>query len=205
MIIWAGMATVRERVKGRILSSESLIQQVDRLTICPGDETGDIIKFASCGDAPDDSIFVCVDDDLIYPPYFVSDLYMGLCRYPNSIVGFHGWMITPEATRGRVYPCLGDVDYDHEVDVIGTGACAWNTNTIRITPEECPAFGADIWLSIKAEKLGVRRFVLPHERGYFGYEAPRTTIWNETVARSGSKMDVSEVISSGCRTILSMR
>jgi len=206
--VWAGMATLRERTQTRPAAVESLIGQVDRLILFPGEPDparGDQLKLAACQDAPAGAVYCCVDDDIVYPPDYVARLLAGLAAHPGCIVGFHGWMIGPDGRRGAGYPCLWDVPEDHQVDVIGTVCCAFCVDTIRPAPGDFPTHQADVWLSALAERQGVPRVVLAHERGWLGYMAPPRTIWDETQAKTGSGLDTSVATAAGCAAILAER
>jgi hypothetical protein len=181
-VVWAGMATLRERA--------SLRPQVDRITVTPGDDKGGELKFASCEQAP--GYFFSVDDDLVYPPDYIENTLDALERYPGAVVGYHGANFREDGTRIKTFRCLGEVVGDHHVHSIGTGVCAFHVDTIRPTLEDFPTPNAvDYWFAVKAALAGVPLIVLPHPADYFSYVKPPRTIWQETADQTGSPLDAS--------------
>lgn len=196
--VWAGMATLMER-GSRHLAVDSLLPQVDRLIVADGGERGDQAKFLGCADAPDDVVFLGVDDDLIYPPDYVENIVAGVERYPDAIVSHHGWSMRRDKEGelelyARNHRCLENVWDDEEVHVAGTGVCAFRISTIRPEMDWFESINADVWLSLRAEKLGVRRVVLAHPSFWLGYcQVPMArTIYTHTAYETGSSLDGSE-------------
>ena len=190
--IWAGLATLSERAGSRNMTIDSLLPQVDRLIVTLGDELGDQAKFAACPYAP--GVFLGVDDDLMYPPDYVNRILAGLERYPGCIVTFHGWTMDENGERVDNYRCLEKVAEDVDVHVAGTGVCAFHVDTIRPTLSDFESKNADVWLSLKAARMGVRRVVLAHPDRWFGYYEPMgsRTMWTESAYKTGSSLDASE-------------
>lgn len=177
-VVWAGMATLPERAGSRAMAIDSLIGQVDRLILSPGDK-GDQQKFAGCGEAPD--VFLGVDDDLIYPPNYVEDVLRWLNDYPDSIVSYHGWVAGDGGEHAENYRCMEAVNSVLPVDVVGTGVCAFRVEAIRPTLADFPKPNqADLWLAVKAIRDNVPRLVLPHPERWFGYTEWPHTIWHDT-------------------------
>jgi hypothetical protein len=168
--VWAGMATLPERAGSRMMAIDSLLPQVDRVIVADGSERGDQAKFLACADAPGDTVFLGVDDDLIYPADYVQMILAGLDRYPGCIVSFHGWRMdnTGECYTEN-YRCLENVWDDAEVHVAGTGVCAFHLDTIRPLMDDFESVNADIWLAVRAQQLGIRRMVLSHRSYWLGY------------------------------------
>lgn len=188
--VWASMATLRERAGARAMAVESLLPQVDRLVIALGDVTGDQIKFAACEQAP--GYFFCVDDDLVYPDDYVERTIEGLQEHPGCIVGYHGWTIDDEGDYIDLYRCLDQVDEAAEVDLLGTGVCAFHVDTIRPLLSDFPEPNvAQFWFAVLAARAGVPRVVLPHPDRWFGYVEHRRTMWTETARETGSFLDYS--------------
>jgi hypothetical protein len=202
--VWAGMATITGREEIRGMAVNSILSQVDRLVIANGDERGDKVKFLGCEHAPDDAIFVGLDDDLIYPPDYIDTLIAGLERYPDSIVSFHGWKLD-EAGECYVenYRCLENVWDDVEVHVAGTAVCAFHLSTIRPLMTDFESVNADVWLAVRAQERGIPRVVLAHPSYWIGYsqlpgkigdvdgrQAPLAeSVYTHTRYRTGSALD----------------
>lgn len=203
--IWAGMATLLERAGSRVMAVESLLPQVDRLVISPGDERGVDAKYDACAVMPDDAIFLGVDDDLLYPPDYVETTLRWLDEFPGCIVAYHGFTLDEEGQRADNYRCLDRLDEPVRVHVIGSGVCAFRLDTIRPLPEHFPiAGGADPWFAVLAERLGVPRIVVPHPDRWFGYTEWRRTMWTETCAQTGSKLDGSEAMRAACAELVEL-
>lgn len=168
--VWAGMATITGREETRAMAANSILSQVDRLVIANGDERGDQAKFLGCADAPDDVIWIGIDDDLIYPSDYVDAIVAGLERYPGSIVSFHGWKMD-EAGECYVenFRCLENVWDDVPVHIAGTGVCAFRLDTIRPVMADFESVNADVWLSLRAEERQIPRVVLAHQSYWLGY------------------------------------
>lgn len=168
--VWAGMATLADRAGTRALAIDSIIGQVDRLIVAAGDTRGDQAKFLGCAEAPDDAIFLGVDDDLIYPADYVTTILRGLRAYPNSIVSFHGWRMNEKGdTYAENFRCLENVWDDEQVHVAGTGVCAFRLSTIRPTLDMFESINADVWLSLRAQERGIPRVALAHPSYWIGY------------------------------------
>jgi hypothetical protein len=184
------MATLPERAMSRAAVVDSLIGQVDQLIISSGD-AGDQMKFAACANAPD--IFLAVDDDLIYPPDYVATTLAWLDKYPDRIISYHGWVAGAHGDHIENYRCMEALDDPREVDVAGTGVCAFHISTIRPLIEDFRGPNqADLWLAILAERKGVGRVVVPHPERWFGYTEWPRTIWHDTAQRLGGRFDANE-------------
>lgn len=190
--IWAGLATLSERAGSRNMTIDSLLPQVDTLTVSLGDRRGDQAKFAACAYAP--GVFLGVDDDLVYPSNYVRTILDGLDRHPGCIVSFHGWTMDSHGQRIDNYRCLEKLDEDVQVHVAGTGVCAFHVDTIRPLMADFGSLNADAWLALKAARMGVPRFVLAHPDRWFGYYEPMgsRTLWTESAYKTGSELDCSE-------------
>lgn len=202
--VWAGMATITGREELRALAANSILSQVDRLVIANGDERGDQAKFLGCEHAPEDTIWIGIDDDLIYPPDYVESIVAGLDRYPCSIVSFHGWKMNAEGEcYVENYRCLENVADDTQVHVAGTGVCAFHLATIRPVMADFESVNADVWLAVRAEERGIDRFVLAHPSYWIGYaQLPgkfdlgstplAQSVYTHTRYKTGTSLDGSE-------------
>jgi hypothetical protein len=213
--IWAGMATITGREELRALAINSIVPQVDRLIIANGDERGDQAKFLGCEHAPEDTIWVGVDDDLIYPPDYISTLVAGLERHPGSIVSFHGWKIDEDGEcYAENYRCLENVADDVQVHVAGTGVCAFHLSTIRPVMRDFESVNADVWLAVRAQERGIPRHVLAHRSYWLGYaQLPGKTgvvdadtplaqsLYTHTRYKTGTALDGSQGFEKATKTL----
>ena len=207
MNVWAGMATMSERSGCRAMAIDSIQSQVDRLIVANGDGRGDKMKFLACHDAPGDTVFLGVDDDLIYPPDYVTTILAGLERHPGCIVSFHGWTIGRHAeTYVENYRCLENVYDDVEVHVAGTGVSAFHLDTIRPVMDDFESINADVWLAVRAQERGIRRVVLEHQSYWLGYtQMPGiNSVYAQTRHKTGSPLDGSEGFDDAVSRLTSM-
>lgn len=174
------------------MAVNSLLPQVDRLIIADGVERGDQAKFLGCAEAPEDVVFLGVDDDLIYPPDYVETIVIGLQRHPGCIVTFHGWSMNKAGEcYAENYRCLENVWDDVQVQVPGTGVCAFRIATVRPSMADFETVIADVWLGLKAQQEGIPCWVLSHPSYWLGYaQMPMgRTLYTHTRHETGSKLD----------------
>lgn len=193
------MATLSDRPEARMMAANSIIGQVDRLVIAAGDERGDQAKFLACEEAPDDIVFLGVDDDLIYPSDYVEAILAGLDRYPDAIVSFHGWKMARTKSGSlemyaENYRCLENVWDDTEVHVAGTGVCAFRLSTMRPRLSDFESINADVWMALRAQQRGIPRVVLAHPSYWLGYvQMPGVnSIYAHTRHKTRTRLDGSE-------------
>jgi hypothetical protein len=138
-------------------------------------------------------VFIGVDDDLIYPPDYVERILIGLNEFPAAIVSFHGWVADSEGQHVENYRCMEFLGGPADVDVVGTGVCAFRVSTIRPRPDDFKLPNqADLWLALRAEREGIRRVVLPHPARWLGYTEWPHTIWHDTAYDIGGPLDAGE-------------
>jgi hypothetical protein len=204
--VLAGMATLTSRAGVRGLAIDSIQGQVDRLVVANGDERGDQAKFLAAADAPGDTIFLGVDDDLIYPADYVDTILAGLDRHPGCIVSFHGWTIDEDGEcYAENYRCLETVHEDVQVHVAGTGVCAFHLDTIRPVMADFESVNADVWLAVRAQERRIPRIVIAHPSYWIGYtqlpgaipdadgaQQLAESVYAHTRHRTGTRLDGSE-------------
>lgn len=204
--VWAGMASLLERAGSRTMAIESLLPQVDRMVITPGDERGCEAKFDACRSMPDDAVFLGVDDDLLYPPDYVEATLRWLDAFPGHIISYHGFTIDQEGQRDENYRCLDELVDPVPVHIVGSGVCAFRVSTIRpLVPDHFPIRnGADPWFALLAEQRGIPRVVVPHPDRWFGYTEWRRTMWTETSQQTGSDLDGSLAMRTACEQLVAL-
>ena len=142
---------------------------------------GDGAKFLNT-DKLEGYILTC-DDDLQYPPHYVSDMITGLNLHGGIVTALGKQYSTRPINsfgRGytRLFSCLMNVPCDYEVDVAGTGVMAWHSDTIKIDPFKFPRRNmADVWVAKLAHEQGVKITVLHHHKGYVRYKMHSWRIW----------------------------
>lgn len=188
-MIVAGIASIPSRERALERTVESLLPQVDRIVVALNGyaqlpqflvrpEIG-VITSPDRGDAGKyetvercDGYYLSCDDDLIYPPDYAARLITAIEeRDRRAVCGFHGGIYTPPyqdplADR-RTLRCLGTVERDQTVDLLGTGALGFHTDTLPVWPGlfRHPNM-ADVWFAVHARRMGVELVCLAHQEGW---------------------------------------
>jgi len=111
--------------------------------------------------------FTC-DDDLIYPPNYVSHMIHKIEGYGRqAVVSVHGAFIRKVVTTylesRKVYHCLRKMPQDYSAHVLGTGAMAYHTSTIRLAPHHFHGPNmADIWVALQGQYQKVPFITVAH-------------------------------------------
>ncbi len=184
-----GIATIPGREKALEETLASLKGQADHIIVGQDIRLGDATKFKPFfpiikNDHESDDIFgemkysgyfLTCDDDLIYPPDYVSTIIKGIERYNRkAVVTFHGKRVDFKAPwdpwykfLGMRYPCLKEVYPDYPIHVPGTGCMGWHSSTVQFTWDDfLEPNMADIWAGKKLEEAGIPRYVLAHDEGW---------------------------------------
>jgi len=218
-MIQASLASIPVRIESLKRTVRSLLPQVDKLGVYLNGYTGvpkflrgdpriDVARSQTHGDRGDAGKFfwagaqdydyhLTCDDDLVYPPDFAKRMVDGVERHRRlALIGLHGAMLrrNPEdyhGSRSKVYHCLGTVEGDRTVHVLGTGAMAWH-RSLGVPQDifECPNM-ADLWLARWANGRGVPRIVLSHRKGWVRSTTQGDTIWSASRRKQGGPMDTS--------------
>ncbi|NTV97038.1 MAG: glycosyltransferase family 2 protein [Thiobacillus sp.] len=113
-----------------------------------------------------EAIFVCLDDDIVYPADYVVRLVAGLERHGRrALVGIHGGLFRPpHASYVRdceVLHFAARLGRDTRVDVLGSGTLAFHASTLQMRPESWrhPRFD-DLSLAVDAAAAGVELVAL---------------------------------------------
>ncbi len=193
--IIAGVATIPSRQATFRRMLECASPQVDRLHVylsghvaylkglpdncmqhkIEGDPYGDAGKFIGLEDAYDrDAYYLSFDDDLYYPPEYVSTLIAAIDRYKRkNVCSFHGrsfeqFPITDyyRDARRRYY-CLRTVLRDVAVEVPGTGCMGFHTSALSLSMRDFPSRSmADVHMAVALRRQMVPAICLKHEAGW---------------------------------------
>lgn len=181
--ITISMASIKERAGMLNVVINSLYEQCDRLNVYLNDydnipsflnrdkitifngktlgNIGDIGKFY----APQaDGYIFTVDDDLLYPPDYVSTMINKIEHYNRKCcIGVHGVILNDKMIdyykSRRCFHYKMAQEKDVPVHIIGTGTLAYHSKTIMVCKENFNAPNmADIWFGILAQnkKVGLR-------------------------------------------------
>ena len=136
------------------------------------------------------------DDDLVYPANYAAQLISALRAHRlSAVVGLHGVRIVePVASYYKsrtVYPCLADVGSDVRVHVLGTGALAYHTSTIRVASNDFRAPNmADIWFAVLGQQQRVPFICLGHRADTLQHIRHKSTIYSASVGRDTQQTQV---------------
>jgi hypothetical protein len=152
--------------------------------ICDNSLT-DGAKWLHVNDEP--AVCVILDDDLIATPLFVKYMLEGLHRY-GAAVSLHGkrYDTKPVLRFRRSYTsnfrCLGNVDSDIPVHLIGTGCMLFDNRRIMLDQSVYEYKDmADVLFSRFCTYNNIPMTVLKHRAGQFLRYIPQAeTIWHRT-------------------------
>ena len=133
------------------------------------------LRFIATGN----NYYICLaDDDLIYPPDYLSKLIAGCEKY-NAQVGLHGVILFKGKINSyyrdrNVFRALGSVEKDTEVDMVSNCGSLFKRNFYTDLDKWYDFCGTtsmdDIYVNYFAKKIGVRRMVLAHQEGYLKHK-----------------------------------
>lgn len=136
--------------------------------------------------------FITLDDDLIYPPDYVSVLVSGIERYGRQrICTFHGRSFAKfpihsyyRAPLHRLVRCLGGLEEDRSVQFGGTGVMGMHVSTLRPRLQDFGAHGmTDVWMGIAAATHRIPIMALAHRAGWIT-EAPEPATQSSIYVRN---------------------
>lgn len=145
---------------------------------------GDAMKFQMASHCS--GYYLALDDDLEAEIGYVDKLIAGVEKY-NGLISLHGKLypapvISYKQWHGN-YRCLDEVKEDVQVNLIGSGCCAFKTSRLNVNLAEFKLPNmSDVWLSKIATEQNVPMVVLAHPKGeYLNYQhPPGSTIWQDT-------------------------
>jgi hypothetical protein len=117
-------------------------------------------------------LYVCVDDDFLYPSDFVARLKAGLAaENGHAIVGYHASILERPLLRyhrnRRVLHYSARVPTKREVDVLGTGAVMFSSAALHFDVRAWPWVNmVDLGLAIEAASAGLPLICLSRRRNF---------------------------------------
>ena len=196
-----------KRTESLIRTLESIINQCDEINVALNDHymeeipdflhhnkinlfftdnsIGDAFKFLNLEKV--DGYYFSIDDDLIYPPTYVSDTIKRCKEFNNKkVVTYHGrnFPSFPISSYYRSaserYACLNKVKNDVKVQFGGTGVMCFHTSLIKIPIDYFKnANMADVWIGKYCIENNIEIICLKHDEGYIKYIPQKNTIYNE--------------------------
>jgi hypothetical protein len=191
----AGIATMPSRAATFPLAVRSIIDQVDMLYLyldghekvpesvrndprvvpifardepglgCDGKFLGMLRERRSC-------LYVGVDDDIIYPPNYVSHLSRALAACGScAVVGVHGIKLTSPFTSylrdRRVIHFSRALGQSERVDLLGSGTTMFDTAVLKFDPRHWRHKNVtDIQLAVEATKIGLPMMCITRNEGF---------------------------------------
>ena len=190
----AGMATMLSRKDTAPAAIASILPQVDRLWLYL-DRFDDVPDFAhqskirvlrsqDCGlhfedgkflGAPRENgscVYICCDDDIIYPPDYASRMARELSRSrAAAMVGVHG--VALASTVGSYFEDRQVFHFAHElpdsqsVDILGTGTIAFNPHIVRFDPRAWTVKNCgDLVLAIEMKRRNIPMIAIARGRDW---------------------------------------
>lgn len=196
-----------KRTESLIRTLESIINQCDEINVALNDHymeeipdflhhkkinlfftdnsIGDAFKFLNLEKV--DGYYFSIDDDLIYPPTYVSDTIKRCKEFNNKkVITYHGRNFSsfPISSYYRSaserYACLTKVKNDVKVQFGGTGVMCFHTSLIKIPIDYFKnANMADVWIGKYCIENNIEIICLKHDEGYIKYIPQKSTIYNE--------------------------
>jgi len=196
-----------KRTESLIRTLESIINQCDEINVALNDHymeeipdflhhnkinlfftdnsIGDAFKFLNLEKVG--GYYFSIDDDLIYPPTYVSDTIKKCKEFNNKkVVTYHGRNFSsfPISSYYRSaserYACLNKVKNDVRVQFGGTGVMCFHTSLMKIPINYFKnANMADVWVGKYCIENNIEIICLKHDEGYIKYIPQKTTIYND--------------------------
>ncbi len=200
-----GMATIPERSEQLALSVASILPQLDQLHVylngfmdipdCLRDpritpwlsseqagDLGDRGKFFRC--AGTEGYFFGLDDDIVYPPDYVSRLVESLQAAGNlDCVGVHG-VVLPRTIRSYardrwVVHGGSELSRDQPVHILGTGLIAFHTSALKLNLTDFPEPNiADLYVAVAAQKQQCGLLAIARSRNWIRFQRVKDTIFS---------------------------
>lgn len=189
--VFVGIAAIPDRVNALEKTIGSLLPQVEKIGVYLNNWTGvpdflrndkiivrgvnepdlgDVGKFFWLDDH--DGIYFSCDDDLIYPPDYISRTVNKLKEHNfNSAIGWHGSLIKEpfetyyNKNSRRVFVFHAHRPHDTPVHILGTGCSAFHTSKLKIKKSDFKHPNmADIFFSEKGQEQKIPFYVIAHEK-----------------------------------------
>jgi len=113
------------------------------------------------------------DDDIIYPPDYVSRTIETIDEYEGEvIIGMHGVIFHPIITdvysgRKEIISFWDKNERDREVHLLGTGVLAFDAEKVKVRKEDIEfVIACDESLAMWAKRSGIKMICMKHEKGW---------------------------------------
>jgi hypothetical protein len=129
-------------------------------------------KFKALEDCDDNTYFLSMDDDILYPKTYIEDMIKSINKY-KCIITHHGRILLGAGRnyyRGHtVFRCLSLNLSERLIDIAGTGVTAFHTSYFKPTNIWLSEYKrmSDCVFSLEASKQGKEIMVVKHSKNYF--------------------------------------
>jgi len=136
-----------------------------------------------------DAVIVLFDDDILYPPDYVSSIKLALAqRGGQAVVGYHGAIFMPPhqsySQHKHTFHFAQGLDRDVYVHELGSGTAAFVSSVFRPNPESWRHHNMDdLYLAAEALKAGLQLIALKREHGWITplAENQDDSLWRATL------------------------
>lgn len=219
----AALATIPERESSFRKTFATLIDQVDFLCVYLNnfDSVPDFLRHdrviversQNFGDLKDtgkfffidrfpDAYYFTVDDDILYPPDYVSAMLFRSFMFGKGVIlGVHGVNFKSGfqrfSTDREVFSFRHENTANRIVDLLGTGTMMFVPAAVRISVADIRSNGmADIWVCIAAKERRLPMICVSRPHGWLkDAEAQTSSLWTQTVAND--RPHTNAIIGSG--------
>jgi hypothetical protein len=164
----------------------------DRITVRIADELHDLhanSRYLCLENLDIPTVVASVDDDIIYPPDYISRLVGALQRLEGrAIVGVHGRIFVPphkSYTRDVItLHFKRRLDQPCHVHELGTGTCAFVSSNFNVNPKDWGRTDMDdIDVAIEAQRRGLPRIAIARAAGWLKAcaEPQAGSLWARTL------------------------
>lgn len=191
IMIVASMASIPQRIEGLRAVVESIYPQVDQLNVFLDEwpevptflakpniqversqergRWGDAGKFYWCDQVK--GVYFTLDDDMFYPPDYISKSIDGLVRWGGGIIGgYYGVILNllkdnkiswarwqrEHVWSRRAFWHSKALEDDTQVHMLGTALVCYFTDAVELYPSDFKVPNmADLWLALQAQKQQV--------------------------------------------------
>jgi len=169
----------------------SFLASFDRITVRIGEELCNLhcnSRYLCLQELNVPTVVTPVDDDIIYPPNYISRLVGALQRLGGqAIVGVHGRIFTPPhksyVRDVAVLHFTHQVERPCHVHELGTGTSAFVSSNFNANPKDWGRTDmGDIDVAIEAQQRGLPRIVIARTRGWLKAfaETQSDSLWTRT-------------------------
>ncbi len=174
MQIVVGIATFKGRERYLERTIESLKGQCHKIVVYNNEINDDLTDngkfFGLKGERKKCYYFTC-DDDIIYPPDYVQKTINAIEEH-KCIITYHGRILLGKNLNyyrnHKAFRCLNHEPKDVEIDVAGTGVCAFRTDyfkPVNLCDSEHQKM-SDVIFSLEAAKQGKRIMMINHRANW---------------------------------------